>query len=152
MMVEAAMAVNARRAERMVEKIVDVLDGDVSGKTVAALGLSFKPETDDMRDAPSIDIIQGLLERGATVRACDPQALPAAKALIPDFVPCESPYEACRGADVLVIITEWNQFRMLDLGRVRELLAAPRIVDLRNIYDPRPMREAGFTYVGVGRL
>jgi len=149
--VEAAIAVNERRAERMLEKIAGVLDGDLSGKTVAALGLSFKPETDDMRDAPSIDIIQGLLERGARVRACDPQALPAAKERLPDIIPCESPYEACRGADALVIITEWNQFRMLDLGRVRELMASPRIVDLRNIYDPVPMREAGFTYVGVGR-
>jgi UDPglucose 6-dehydrogenase len=149
--VEAAIAVNDRRAERMIEKIASVFDGDLSGKTVAALGLSFKPETDDMRDAPSIDIIHGLLERGASVRACDPQALPAAKERIPDIVPCESPYEACRGADVMVIITEWNQFRMLDLGRVHEMMASPKIVDLRNIYDPQPMRDAGFTYVGVGR-
>ena len=149
--VEAAIQVNERQRDRMVDKIVETLDGEVAGKTVAALGLSFKPETDDMRDAPSIDIIQGLLERGANVRACDPQALVHAKELIPDLMPCESAYEACTGADVLVIITEWNLFRMLDLARIRSLMARPVIVDLRNIYDPEPMRAAGFTYVGVGR-
>ena len=149
--VEAVIEVNERQRERMVEKIVETLDGDASGRTIAALGLSFKPETDDMRDAPSIDIIQGLLERGAQVRACDPQALSRAKELIPNLIPCENPYEACRGADALVIITEWNQFRMLDLQRVREVMARPLIVDLRNIYDPEPMRAAGFEYVGVGR-
>jgi len=149
--VEAVIRVNDRQRQRMVEKIVDVLGGDAEGKTVALLGLSFKPETDDMRDAPSIDIIRGLEERGAKIRACDPRALDEAKRLLPGIVPCADPYEACKGADVLVIVTEWNQYRMLNLGRVKELLTQPRIVDLRNVYEPASARAAGFTYVSVGR-
>jgi UDPglucose 6-dehydrogenase len=149
--VDAVIRVNTRQRERMVDKIVEALGGSTEGKTVAALGLSFKPETDDMRDAPSIDIIQGLVERGAAVRAYDPQALSEASALLPAITACENAYEACRGADVLVIITEWNQFRMLDLNRVKSMLSSPVIVDLRNIYKPDPMRAAGFTYVSVGR-
>jgi UDPglucose 6-dehydrogenase len=135
----------------MVDRIVELLDGEPRGKTVAALGLSFKPETDDVRDAPSIDILDGLLQRGARVRAYDPQAMRAAAALLPDVTMCEDAYAACRDADVLVIMTEWNQFRMLDLNRVKELLRRPVIADLRNVYDPDPMRSAGFTYAGVGR-
>ncbi|MFQ5415891.1 MAG: UDP-glucose dehydrogenase family protein [Myxococcota bacterium] len=149
--VEAVIRVNDRQRQRMVDKIVSVLDGDATGKTVAMLGLSFKPETDDMRDAPSIDIVQSLWERGAIVRACDPRALEAATALLPELVPCADAYEACRGADVLVIMTEWNQYRMLDLAKVKELLVQPRIVDLRNVYEPETTRAAGFTYVSVGR-
>jgi UDPglucose 6-dehydrogenase len=149
--VEAAVRVNERQRQRMVEKIVDVLDGDAGGKTVAVLGLSFKPETDDMRDAPSIDIIGALLERGAVIRAYDPKAMPAAAELLPALVTCQDAYAACSGAEALVIITEWNQFRMLDLNRVKSHLKRPVIVDLRNIYDPEPMRDAGFVYVSVGR-
>jgi UDPglucose 6-dehydrogenase len=150
-LVEAVIRINERQRERMIEKIVDVLDGDARGKTVAALGLSFKPETDDIREAPSIDILQGLLERGARVRAYDPQAMKGAERALPEVTMCEDAYSACSGADVLVIITEWNQFRMLDLNRVKALLRRPAIVDLRNVYDPAPMRAAGFSYVGVGR-
>jgi UDPglucose 6-dehydrogenase len=149
--VEAVVRVNDRQRQRMIEKIVETLDGDAQGKTVAALGLAFKPETDDMRDAPSVDIIRGLLERGATIRACDPRALEEARRLLPGIVPCADAYEACEGADALVIITEWNQYRMLDLRRVKDLLAQPRIVDLRNVYEPESARAAGFTYVSVGR-
>jgi UDPglucose 6-dehydrogenase len=149
--VEAVIRVNERQRERMVEKIVDVLGGDARGKTVGVLGLSFKPETDDMRDAPSIDIIQGLLERGAAVRAFDPQAMAVARALLPAVTLCEDAYDVCNDADALVIVTEWNQFRMLDLERVKGLLRKPAIVDLRNVYKPEPVRAAGFTYVGVGR-
>jgi UDPglucose 6-dehydrogenase len=149
--VEAVIRVNDRRRLRMVEKILSVLGGDAQGKTVAMLGLSFKPETDDMRDAPSIDIVQSLQERGASVRGCDPRALEAASLLLPDLIPCADAYEACRGADVVVIMTEWNQYRMLDLAKVKELLAHPRIVDLRNVYEPESVRAAGFTYVSVGR-
>ena len=149
--VEAVIEVNDRRRERMVEKIVEMLEGDAQNKVVSMLGLSFKPETDDMRDAPSIDIIQGLLERGAKVRAYDPQAMTEAARVLPDVTMCESAYEACENGDVLVIMTEWNQFRMLDLGRVKGLLNRPAIADLRNVYNPSPMREAGFTYVSVGR-
>jgi UDPglucose 6-dehydrogenase len=149
--VEAVIRVNDRQRQRMVEKIVGALGGAAEGKTVAVLGLSFKPETDDMRDAPSLDIIRGLQERGATVRASDPQALEEAKRVLPEIVPCADAYDACESADVLVIMTEWNQYRMLDLGRVKNLLAQPRIVDLRNVYEPESARAAGFTYVSVGR-
>jgi len=149
--VEAVIRVNERRRSRMVEKIVDAVDGDLQGKTVAMLGLSFKPETDDMRDAPSIDIIRGLVERGASVRACDPRALEEACKLFPDLVPCADAYEAAEGADVLVVMTEWNQYRMLDLARLKELLAQPRMVDLRNVYSPESVTAAGFTYRSVGR-
>ena len=149
--VEAVIRVNLRQRERMVEKIVEALGGDAQGKLVGVLGLSFKPETDDMRDAPSIDIIQGLLERGASVRAFDPEAMPVAKAVLPDITLCEDSYDVCAGADALVIITEWNMFRMLDLERVKGLLRAPTIVDLRNVYKPEPVRAAGFRYIGVGR-
>jgi UDPglucose 6-dehydrogenase len=149
--VEAVIRVNQRQRERMIEKIVDALGGDAQGKTVGALGLSFKPETDDMRDAPSIDIIQGLLERGAAVRAFDPEAMAAARPLLPDITFCDDAYDVCAGADALVIITEWNLFRMLDLERVKVLLRSPTIVDLRNVYKPEPVRAAGFQYIGVGR-
>jgi UDPglucose 6-dehydrogenase len=148
---DAVIRVNERQRERMVEKIVRVLDGDVAGKTVAVLGLSFKPETDDIRDAPAIDIIQALLERGASVRAYDPQAMKAAAQVLPGVVMCGDAYAACEGADALVLVTEWNQFRMLELGRVKELLRRPVIVDLRNIYNPEMMKGAGFTYASVGR-
>jgi UDPglucose 6-dehydrogenase len=149
--VEAVVRVNARQHARMVDKIVALLDGDVAGRTVAVLGLSFKPETDDMRDSPAVAIIQGLLERAASVRAYDPQAMSEAAKQLPRIVLCENAYEACRGADALVIATEWNQFRMLDLERVKGLLRQPLVADLRNVYDPRAMRAAGFTYVSVGR-
>jgi UDPglucose 6-dehydrogenase len=149
--VEAVVRVNERQRERMVDKIVDALDGDVRDRTLAILGLSFKPETDDMREAPAVDIIQALLERGAHVRAYDPQAMPHAAKVLPSIVPCKDAYEACEEADALVIITEWNQFRMLDLRRAKELLRQPVIVDLRNIYEPASMRAAGFRYVCVGR-
>ena len=149
--VESVIRVNERQRERMLEKIIHVLDGEAGGKTVAVLGLSFKPETDDMRDAPSIDIIHGLLERGAQVRAFDPQAMAAAGPLLPDVDLCDDAYSTCEGADALVLVTEWNQFRMLDLERIKSLLRRPVIVDLRNVYDPARMRSAGFTYVCVGR-
>jgi UDPglucose 6-dehydrogenase len=149
--VEAVVRVNERQRERMVDKVVEALEGELRDRTLGVLGLSFKPETDDMREAPSVDIIQALIERGAHVRAYDPQAMPHAVKLLPQIVPCQDAYEACEGADALVIITEWNQFRMLDLNRAKELLRQPVIVDLRNIYDPASMRAAGFRYVCVGR-
>jgi UDPglucose 6-dehydrogenase len=149
--VEAVIRVNRRQRERMVGKIVDALGGDADGKTVGVLGLSFKPETDDVRDAPSIDIIAALLERGATVRAYDPQAMRHAARILPEIVTCQDAYEACREGDALVLMTEWNQFRMLDLERVKSLLRRPVIVDLRNVYEPGPMRSAGFSYHCVGR-
>jgi UDPglucose 6-dehydrogenase len=149
--VEAVIRVNERQRQRMVEKIAAALDGELRGRTLALLGLSFKPETNDVRDAPALDIVQGLLARGAEVRAFDPVAMPEAARLLPAVKMCEDAYAACEGADALVIVTEWNQFRMLDLERVKERLRRPVIVDLRNVYQPEPLRSAGFRYVGVGR-
>ena len=149
--VEAAIRVNDRQRERMIIKIVDALDGTVDGRTIGVLGLSFKPETDDMRDAPSVGIIRGLEKLGARIQAYDPQAMEEASKLIPNLVTCNEAYEACRGADALVLITEWNQFRMLDLTRIKSLLQRPLIIDLRNVYEPGPMRKAGFEYICVGR-
>jgi UDPglucose 6-dehydrogenase len=149
--VEATIRVNERQRARMVEKIEKALGGEVSGKTVGVLGLSFKPETDDMRDAPAVDILRGLRGRGAIVRAFDPVAMPNAAKFLPEVTMCKDEYEAIEHADCLVLITEWNQFRMLDLDRVKSLMRQPIVVDLRNVYEPEPMRAAGFVYVCVGR-
>lgn len=148
--VDAVIEVNRRQRQAMVPKI-EKLVGELKGKTVAILGLAFKPETDDMREAPAIDIISGLLERGATVRAYDPVAMTEAAKVLPKVSFASDEYEAVTDADALVFVTEWNQFRALDMGRVRDLMRSPRIADLRNIYDPADMREMGFEYVGVGR-
>ena len=149
--VESVIAVNDARKKQMAAKIVEHCGGSVAGKTIAVLGLTFKPNTDDMRDAPSLDIIPALIEAGATVRAYDPEGLDEAKKLLDGVAWCEGAYEALEGADALVIITEWNAFRALDLARVKELMKAPVMVDLRNIYDPREMAAAGFDYTGIGR-
>jgi UDPglucose 6-dehydrogenase len=148
--VDAVIEVNRRQRQAMIPKIEKLL-GEVNGKTVAILGLAFKPETDDMREAPAIDIISGLLERGATIRAYDPVAMSEAAKVLPKVSFADDEYEAVTNADALVFMTEWNQFRALDMGRVRDLMKSPRIADLRNIYDPADMRELGFEYVGVGR-
>jgi UDPglucose 6-dehydrogenase len=150
MIVDAVIEVNRRQRLAMIPKIEELL-GDLNGKTVAILGLAFKPETDDMREAPAIDIISGLLERGATVRAYDPVAMTEAAKVLPEVSFAGDEYEAVTDADALVFVTEWNQFRALDMGRVRDLMKSPRIADLRNIYDPADMRALGFEYVGVGR-
>jgi len=149
--VEAVVRVNDRQRRRMVEKIVGALGGDVQGKTVAVLGLSFKPQTDDMRESPAVDIVNGLIAEGAKVRAHDPAAMDECRGLWDDVDFTDDPYQAAEGADALVIVTEWNQFRALDLDRLLELLRRPLIVDLRNIYDPVRMEAAGFEYVSVGR-
>jgi UDPglucose 6-dehydrogenase len=150
LIVNAVVRVNERQRGLMVPKI-EKLVGDLRGQTVAVLGLAFKPGTDDMREAPSVDIIRHLLERGASVRAYDPIAMDAAREYLPDITYVGDEYEAVSGADVLVFMTEWNQFRALNMERVRELMNAPRIADLRNIYEPEAMSELGFEYVGVGR-
>ena len=150
MIEDAVIEVNRRQRQAMVPKI-EKLVGDLKGKTVAILGLAFKPETDDMREAPAIDIIAGLIERGAAVRAYDPVAMSEAAKVLPEVSFASDEYEAVTDADALVFVTEWNQFRALDMGRVRDLMRSPRIADLRNIYDPADMRELGFEYVGVGR-
>jgi UDPglucose 6-dehydrogenase len=150
MIVDAVIEVNRRQRQAMIPKI-EKLVGDLKGKTVAILGLAFKPETDDMREAPAIDIIAGLIERGATIRAYDPVAMSEAAKVLPEVSYAVDEYEAVKGADALVFVTEWNQFRALDMGRVRDLMRSPKIADLRNIYDPTDLRELGFDYVGVGR-
>jgi UDPglucose 6-dehydrogenase len=150
--IEAVIRVNDQQRVRMLEKIVDAMGGDVAGKTIGVLGLSFKPETDDMRDAPAVEIVRGLRGRGAVVRAFDPVAMPNAAKLLPEVTMCKDEYEALEHADCLVLITEWNQFRMLDLDRVKALMRDPVVVDLRNVYEPEPMRQAGFRYTCVGRV
>ncbi|HXG57642.1 MAG TPA: UDP-glucose/GDP-mannose dehydrogenase family protein [Thermoanaerobaculia bacterium] len=149
--IEAVLRVNAAIKQRMVEKIAAALDGDVAGRTVALLGLAFKPETDDMRDSPTIPIIEGLQALGATIRAYDPQAMKNAGAMFRDVTFCHDAYETAAGADVLVIATEWNEFRALNLDRIRKALRQPLIVDLRNVYDPQRMAAEGFRYLSVGR-
>ena len=148
--VEASIKANERQRLRMVDRVVAMLGGDVEGKTVGMLGLSFKPETDDIREAPALDIASELIKRGATVRAYDPAAMEASQKVLPELICCEDAYDALTGADVMTIVTEWNEFRMLDLTRAKELMAAPRMVDMRNIYDGASMAAAGFEYKGVG--
>jgi UDPglucose 6-dehydrogenase len=149
--VETVVAVNDERKKAMADRIIAAAGGDVKGKTVAILGLTFKPNTDDMRDSPSLDIIPALVKAGAKVRAFDPEGTEEAKKLLTGIEYVEDAYDALNGADVLTIITEWNEFRALDLKRVKSLLKSPVVVDLRNVWDPVEMRQAGFTYVSVGR-
>lgn len=149
--VEAVVAVNDQRKRAMGRKVIAACGGDVRGKTIAVLGLTFKPNTDDMRESPAIAIVQTLQDAGATIRAYDPEGMEQAKKDLPDITYCTGAYEAMNDADALVIVTEWDAFRALDLPRVKSLLRAPILVDLRNIY-PRDMVEAeGFTYTAVGR-
>ena len=150
LLVSAVIEVNARQRRLMVEKI-ERLVGELTGKEIAVLGLSFKPNTDDMREAPSVDIIRALVARGARVRAYDPVAMEAARQILPDIAYATDEYRAVAGADALVFVTEWNQFRALDMERIRGLLRQPKVADLRNIYEPDAMRALGFEYVGVGR-
>ncbi|MDE3015987.1 MAG: UDP-glucose/GDP-mannose dehydrogenase family protein [Pseudomonadota bacterium] len=150
--VEAAISSNDTRKIRMAEKIIAAARGDVRGKTIAILGLTFKPGTDDMREAASLVIVPKLIETGASIRAYDPQGMKEAAKLIPGNVTwCKDAYEAMQGADALVILTEWNEFRSLDLQKVRGLLKTPLVVDLRNIYKRQDMMRHGFHYVSVGR-
>jgi UDPglucose 6-dehydrogenase len=150
LIVDAVIDANERQRMAMIPKI-EKLVGDFSGKLVTVLGLSFKPETDDMRESPAIDIIKEMQARGARVKAFDPVAMEEAKHCLPDIEYATDEYDAIDGADVLVFMTEWNQFRALDMERVKSLLKSPKIADLRNIYEPSDMRAMGFEYVGVGR-
>ncbi len=157
--IDAVLEANEATKARMLDKIRQALggsprrgaNGTFDGKTVAVLGLSFKPDTDDIRESPALPIVEGLTSGGAAVRAYDPEAMPACGELYPDITYCEDPYDAARGADALVILTEWNQFRALELRRLKELLNQPLVIDLRNIYQPAQMAAAGFRYVSVGR-
>lgn len=149
--VEATVQVNDSRKRAMGRKVIKAMDGDVRGKTVAILGLTFKPNTDDMRDAPSIAIIQALQDAGATIRAYDPEGVEQARKVLNDVTFSPNPYAAAEGADALVIVTEWDEFRALDLSRIAKGLKTPLLVDLRNIYPPAEAARAGLTLVGVGK-
>ena len=148
---EAVLRVNDAVKLRMIDKIAEATGGDVNGKTIAVLGLAFKPETDDMRDSPAIPIIKGLQSRGAKVRAYDPQAMENAKSIFNDLTYCADAYSTAEGADALVLATEWNEFRALNFDRIRKALRQPVLVDLRNVYEPHRMRALGFNYTSVGR-
>ncbi len=149
--VEAVVAVNEQRKRAMARKVVAACGGSVRGKRIALLGLTFKPNTDDMRDAPSLAIIAGLQDAGALVSAYDPEGVESAKLLLTDVVYAKDPYACAQGAHALVIVTEWNAFRALDLSRLKEIMAAPVLIDLRNIYRSEDVQAQGFTYRSVGR-
>ena len=149
--IEAVVMVNDNRKRAMGRKVIQALDGDVRGKTIAVLGLTFKPNTDDMRDSPAIAVIQTLQDAGANIRAFDPEGMEQAQLVLDGVTYCDSPYDAIDGADGLAIVTEWDAFRALDLKRVRSMLKQPVLVDLRNIYPPAEVEAAGLRYVGVGR-
>jgi UDPglucose 6-dehydrogenase len=149
--VETVSAVNEQRKRAMARKVVAALDGSARGKTVAVLGLTFKPNTDDTRDSPSIPLITALQDLGATVRGYDPAGMAQAKPSLPAVIYCKSAYEAAEGADAVVIATEWEQFRALDLQRLKRVMAQPVIVDLRNIYRADEMKRAEFRYLAIGR-
>ncbi|MBV9199341.1 MAG: UDP-glucose/GDP-mannose dehydrogenase family protein [Alphaproteobacteria bacterium] len=149
--VETVVRVNDARKARMADKIIDACGGTVAGKTIAILGLTFKPNTDDMRDAPSLEILPRLAAAGASIRAFDPEGMGEAQKLLPELTFCRDAYESIEGADALVLLTEWNEFRALDLVRVGCLLAEPLVIDLRNIYQPAEMAAAGLCYVSIGR-
>ena len=149
--VEATVAVNEQRKRAMGRKIIQAAGGDVTGRTVGLLGLTFKPNTDDMRDAPSIAIVQALVDAGATVRAYDPEGMDAARPLLPAVEFCADAYAVADGAVAVALVTEWDAFRALDLARLATAMAEPRLVDLRNVYDRASVEAAGLAYEGVGR-
>ncbi len=149
--VETVADINDRRKKAMAGRVIQACGGSVAGKTIAVLGLTFKPNTDDMREAPSLEMIPALQAAGATVRAFDPEGMEQAETLLPEVQWCQNAYEAMTGADAVAIVTEWNEFRGLDLDRVKESLKAPVMIDLRNIYNPQDMTAAGFDYSSVGR-
>jgi UDPglucose 6-dehydrogenase len=149
-LLNAVMDINRDQRMLVIDKLREVLDA-LPGRTIGLLGLAFKPNTDDMREAPSLDIAKVLLAAGASVRAYDPAAVERARLLVPDVEYLKDAYEVADGADALVLITEWNEFRQLDLKRVKKLMREPVIIDGRNIYDPDVLKEMGFTYRGVGR-
>jgi UDPglucose 6-dehydrogenase len=151
-LIENVLSINDSRKRGMADRIAAACGGDVAGKTVAVLGLTFKPNTDDMRESPSLSILPLLAEAGATIRAFDPEGITEAKKLLPDLDYCGDAYQAIEGADVLVLLTEWNEFRALDLARIKNLMRTPIMVDLRNIYQPQEMADAGFVYHSIGRI
>ncbi|MEE9543261.1 MAG: UDP binding domain-containing protein, partial [Thermodesulfobacteriota bacterium] len=148
--IETVIEVNEARTDQMIEKIKGAL-GPLKGKTVGVLGLAFKPRTDDIRESPAIKIVLKLKAEGAQINAYDPEAIENAKEVLSDVTFCEDSYEAAKDADALLILTEWNQFRKLDLEKIKELLKEPVIIDLRNVYKHGKMADMGFRYLSVGR-
>ena len=151
-LVEDVLRINDARKLAMADRIITACGGEVAGKTLAVLGLTFKPNTDDMRESPSLSILPRLREAGATIRAFDPEGMTEAKKLLPDVEYCDDAYSALDGADALVLLTEWNEFRALDLARVKRLLRTPTMIDLRNVYQPQDVADAGITYQCIGRV
>ncbi|MEY4784287.1 MAG: hypothetical protein RIR41_2222, partial [Pseudomonadota bacterium] len=149
--VDTVVEVNDARKKAMADRVIKAMGGDVKGKTIGVLGLAFKPNTDDMRDAPSLDIIPALQAAGARVKAYDPESMHEAGKMLAEVDFCDGPYHAIDGADAMVLITEWDQFRAMDFDRVKKLLKTPTVVDLRNVYQPSDMVKRGFNYVSVGR-
>jgi len=149
--IETVVDINDQRKRKMADKIIAACGGSVKGKTIGVLGLTFKPNTDDMRDSPSLEIIPALQEAGATIRAFDPEGMEEAKKMLTGVIYCEDAYDALKGADCMAVLTEWNEFRAINLDRVKSLLKSPILVDLRNIYEPREMIDAGFHYSSIGR-
>ena len=150
-LIEATVRINDTRKRAMARKVIRAVGGDVRGKTIAILGLTFKPNTDDMREAPSISIIRALQDGGATIRAYDPEGMEQARSELSNVTYCTDAYDAASGADALAIVTEWDAFRALDFLRLKEIMTAPVLVDLRNIYRPEEVVRAGFAYESVGR-
>jgi len=149
--VEAVVEINDRRKKQMADRVIAACGGSVKGKTIAVLGLTFKPNTDDMRDSPSLDVVPALQAAGASVRAFDPAGMEEAKKHLVDVTYCDGPYHAMDGADAVVLLTEWDEFRALDQRRMKDLLKAPVFVDLRNVYRPAQMTDQGFRYFSIGR-
>ena len=149
--VETVVDVNSKRKQQMAKRVIKACGGTVDGKKICVLGVTFKPNTDDMRDSPSIEIIAGLQKSGAFIYAYDPEGMKEAKLTMTDVNWCKSAYEAIEGADVAVIITEWNEFRGLDMKRVKSLMKTPILVDFRNIYNPIDMADTGIAYSCIGR-
>lgn len=149
--VETVIEINSKRKKLMAEKIIRACDNDIKNKTIAILGVTFKPNTDDIRDAPSLEIIPALQNLGANIKAYDPEGMNEGKQILRDVKWCDNAYQAMEGAHGLAILTEWNEFRGLDFARIKRSLLQPTIIDLRNIYDPIKMKELGFNYTSVGR-
>jgi UDPglucose 6-dehydrogenase len=149
-MLRAVMEINFDQRKRVIQKLREIL-GTYRGKTIGLLGLSFKPNTDDMRDAPAIELVHMLESEGAKVRAYDPVAMNNAKRILPSITYCDGPYAVAEGADAIVLVSEWNEFKQLDMQRIKDSMRQPVLMDGRNIYDPPRMRELGFVYRGVGR-
>jgi UDPglucose 6-dehydrogenase len=149
--VESVVSVNDGRKRNMVRKITQACGGSVRGQTIGILGVAFKPNTDDVRDSPALVIVPALQAEGATVKIYDPEGMQMAKPDLPGVIWCNDTYEAIDGADAMVVLTEWNVFRGIDLDRAKSLLRKPLVIDLRNIYDVGDMAESGFRYISIGR-